>query len=478
MHLLEDNQSWPKKVILQEENNHPWHKMVMPRLEQALSRPTECFLPQQHDLSWPKKVMLLQKHNQSVPRLVMPRLDAARLDFRLFQFHRKEYVIKKEEYLSIRNNLFCKFRKKHYICSIKRKKDIFIMTTRNIDLIILLLSSAFIFLSCSNPHGKTDAKDVFESVSPARMRVIIDNDYSGDPDGMFQLAHHLLSPSVNVVGIIGGHVDAVEEQEKFNKGQNSVEVAIRNVEQLMSILGQKDRCPVVPGATSYMNSTAEPLDSEGAQMIIREALRTDTDQPLLVCCGGGLTNIVSALLLRPEIASRIYVIWIGGPEYPDLSPLYTDFTALEPNQNIDPVSTRIFFNETEAQLIQVPRNMYRKCLYPVSKAMHDLRPLGELGSYLTTRMKDAMDGWNTMFGPCIGETYILGDSPLVLLTALMIDKYADGCIMVEHKAPRVTEDNTFVENPDGRTIKVCIWLNQSLMFDDMLCKFKMWHENQ
>lgn len=29
-----------------------------------------------------------------------------------------------------------------------------------------------------------------------RMRVIIDNDFSGDPDGLFQLAHHLLSPSV------------------------------------------------------------------------------------------------------------------------------------------------------------------------------------------------------------------------------------------------------------------------------------------
>lgn len=31
-----------------------------------------------------------------------------------------------------------------------------------------------------------------------RQRVIIDNDFSGDPDGLFQLAHHLASPSVDM----------------------------------------------------------------------------------------------------------------------------------------------------------------------------------------------------------------------------------------------------------------------------------------
>ena len=36
-----------------------------------------------------------------------------------------------------------------------------------------------------------------------RSRVILDNDFGGDPDGLFQLAHHLLSPSVAIRGIIG-----------------------------------------------------------------------------------------------------------------------------------------------------------------------------------------------------------------------------------------------------------------------------------
>src|SRR5690242_21943509 len=43
-----------------------------------------------------------------------------------------------------------------------------------------------------------------------RSRVILDNDYAGDPDGLFQTAHHLLSPTTEVRAIIGSHLHASE----------------------------------------------------------------------------------------------------------------------------------------------------------------------------------------------------------------------------------------------------------------------------
>ncbi|HEU5484006.1 MAG TPA: hypothetical protein VFU98_03795, partial [Microlunatus sp.] len=49
---------------------------------------------------------------------------------------------------------------------------------------------------------------VFSPPSGARFRVISDDDYAGDPDGLFQLAHHLLSPSVQVRAVTGSHVAA------------------------------------------------------------------------------------------------------------------------------------------------------------------------------------------------------------------------------------------------------------------------------
>ncbi len=37
-------------------------------------------------------------------------------------------------------------------------------------------------------------------------RVIVDNDFAGDPDGLFQLAHHLLCRSVEIPLIVGSHL--------------------------------------------------------------------------------------------------------------------------------------------------------------------------------------------------------------------------------------------------------------------------------
>src|SRR3954453_1061259 len=46
----------------------------------------------------------------------------------------------------------------------------------------------------------------FRPPAGPRYRVVSDNDYSGGPDGLFQLAHLLLSPSVDVRAVIGSHL--------------------------------------------------------------------------------------------------------------------------------------------------------------------------------------------------------------------------------------------------------------------------------
>ena len=43
------------------------------------------------------------------------------------------------------------------------------------------------------------------SLVKPRPRVICDNDLGGDPDGLVQLAHHLLSPSVDLCAVLTTH---------------------------------------------------------------------------------------------------------------------------------------------------------------------------------------------------------------------------------------------------------------------------------
>ena len=72
----------------------------------------------------------------------------------------------------------------------------------------LTLFIACLCLLCGGSQAQTKVATAMADFVTPRMRVIIDNDFSGDPDGLFQLAHHLLSPSVEIRGIIGSHLKA------------------------------------------------------------------------------------------------------------------------------------------------------------------------------------------------------------------------------------------------------------------------------
>src|SRR3954462_10887723 len=63
-----------------------------------------------------------------------------------------------------------------------------------------------------------------------RHRVIVDNDFSGDPDGLFQLAHHLASPATEVSLVIGSHIHV---GDFLDKSQMQADNAVGYVHELM-----------------------------------------------------------------------------------------------------------------------------------------------------------------------------------------------------------------------------------------------------
>ena len=177
-----------------------------------------------------------------------------------------------------------------------------------------------------------------EIVKP-RIRVVIDNDFGGDPDGLFQLAHQLLSPSTDVRAIICSH-----HYKDFYGYSGKVAEAPKQVVKLLEVMHKKG-VPVYLGSDSSFVSPQKPLYSEGAEAIIREAMRDDS-RPLYIVCGAALTNIASAYLLHPEISKRIKaVVWIGGVEYSNLCKSMSQ-KRREYNQTIDPVSSQVVFNSS------------------------------------------------------------------------------------------------------------------------------------
>ena len=270
-------------------------------------------------------------------------------------------------------------------------------------------------IACVNIFAQKNNTPVFpDSLVKPRMRVIIDNDFGGDPDGLFELVHHLLSPSVEIRAIIGSHL---RPGDGFDRSKETATHAKQKIEEVLSIMNMSGKYPVYQGSNDPLENDSIPQQSEAAKAIIKEAMRDDTKLPLYVVCGAGLTDIASAYLLEPKIASRLTLIWIGGPEYTDLAPPPPGYTSLEYNLGIDIKAGQVIFNKSAIPVWQVPRSSYRQVIMPYSSLLLKVKTQGKIGEYLTAALERVMK-MGVKYNFNLGEIYIVGDSPLVLLTAL------------------------------------------------------------
>jgi inosine-uridine nucleoside N-ribohydrolase len=308
----------------------------------------------------------------------------------------------------------------------------------------------------------------FRPAAGPRYRLISDNDYSGDPDGLYQLVHHLLSPSVDVRAVIGSHL---APGDPFDPSPQQATNAYRQALQILRLMGLTDRIHAYPGSNTGLIDARTAQRSAGAQTIIAEAMRTDTRLPLFATFGAGLTELASAYLIEPRIAERLTAIWIGGPEYPDLGvPPPPGSSGIEYNLRIDLTAAQVVF-DSPIPLWQVPRNVYRQALVSMTELLTNVRPAGRIGTHLYERIFDVFE-LAAGAGLNLGETYILGDSPLVLLTALQSSFEPDpsSSRYVTRFAPRINDDGTYTPRETGRRIRVYTDLDVRLMFSDLFSK--------
>jgi inosine-uridine nucleoside N-ribohydrolase len=310
-----------------------------------------------------------------------------------------------------------------------------------------------------NPHSDVET----------RFRVISDNDYSGDPDGLVQLAQHLLSPSVELLAIIGSMLASYDPSYSPSSAGDAV-VAARKVAELAG----KPDVQILEGANAPLESRSAGQPSSAADFIVGEAMREDTTLPLFVACGGGLTNIASAWLQDRRIAQRLTLVWIGGPEHPGLAPPLQTLLPVEYNLSIDPLAAQVVFNDSDLNIWQVPRDAYRQVLASRSELLRRMHPVGALGEHLFSAL-EAIRKPLSAIGLHIGETYVLGDSPLVLLTAQLssFDPTPSSCCWVEQPCPTINSDGSYGVSNSDRPIRIFTDLDCRLVLEDLYEKLQL-----
>lgn len=100
--------------------------------------------------------------------------------------------------------------------------------------------------------------------------------------------------------------------------------------------------------------------------------------------------------------------------------------------------------------------------------------MGALGEYLAHAI-DTVVGRAAARGRSLGESYALGDSPLVLLTALQsaFEPDSSSSFHVTKPTPLLNQDGSYTAAGSGRPMRVYTDVDTRLMFEDLFLKLRL-----
>lgn len=303
---------------------------------------------------------------------------------------------------------------------------------------------------------------MYQYLARPKVRVISDNDYAGDPDGLVQLAHLLLSKTADVRAVVGSHIRQDVPWPVSKTPSTDAAKLAKTIAKYCNYQG-----PVLIGAEAEMTAIDRPAESEAADFLIREAMDDSSGLPLYVLCGGALTTIASAYLKEPRIAERLTLVTIGGQGYnePEDSEPEFNFTA-------DVFATQVIFNQSNIKVIQVPRSTYATTMCSKVELVDRMANVNALGAFIWEQYLE-LDKFAEKLMLNFGEVYILGDSPLVLISCLG-NALGNGDSSLSHKRPAfaINDKGAYDRSKTGREIQVYDTIDNRLMFEDFFTKLK------
>jgi len=207
-----------------------------------------------------------------------------------------------------------------------------------------------------------------------RWRVIVDNDFAGDPDGLVSLAHVLLTDDVQVELITSTPVDPGLAHLAGIDSSATASLGARTAHALLEVLDMTQH-DIVAGAEDFApGDQPSPAARAIVDVCRREPNTAESDVPLAILCGGPLTNVAAALALDPGIGDRATLVWIGGSR---------PGTA-EYNRDTDAAAAASVL-ASGIPMVQIPRETYERLRVSVAEVRADLAHPSYPGSWLAGR---------------------------------------------------------------------------------------------
>jgi purine nucleosidase len=299
----------------------------------------------------------------------------------------------------------------------------------------------------------------FDIPEKKKIRLIINTDAKNEADDQYAIVHALLTPRFKIKGIIAANY--AKTASEMNRTENSMLESYIEIEKVVSLMNLEGQVPVYKGAEKAIPDETTPEWSEGAEVIIREALKDDPS-PLYVVFLGPLTDLASAYLIEPKIAGKLTALWVGGGTWPE--------GGREYNLSNDLHAANVVF-QSKMELWQIPHNVYTTIRVSIAELAFKVKPYGEIGNYLYQQLMD-FNEWAATAHPNFpwpkGETWSLGDSPAI---SLLLDDHEYGYEL--KPAPRIKKDLRYEHNQNERMIRVYHYVDARFTLEDMFAKLAL-----
>lgn len=293
------------------------------------------------------------------------------------------------------------------------------------------------------------------SVPNNMVDVVLDTDAFNEIDDQYAISYLLRSgDKLNTVAIYAAPFFGNGKSENPKDG---MEKSYDEILKILRLNGREDlKENVYKGSESYLTDESTPVISDAANDLINRAMQYSAEKPLYVVGIGAITNIASALIMKPEIAERIVIVWLGG-NAPHMS------GRMEFNLHQDTAAGRIVFGY-DVPLVQIPCHGVTD-IVTISEADVNYWLMGksELNTYLAEKTITEANAyakgkpWTRVLWDVAPIAWLLNDDGRFMTSTII-------------QAPVPGDDYLYSFNPKGKLMRYINCISRDDIMYDLITK--------
>ena len=297
-----------------------------------------------------------------------------------------------------------------------------------------------------------DAIEILKKLErPAgKVDVVLDTDTYNEIDDQFALAYMLACKDK----LCCKAIYAAPFYNSHSTGPaDGMEKSYQEILHLLTLMEREDlKKSVYRGSEGYLENEETPVISPAAEHLCKLAMEYSPEEPLYVVAIGAITNVASAILMKPEIVERIVVVWLGGHA------LHWPHTK-EFNMQQDVAAARIIFG-SGVPLVQIP------CMgvcssFSISEAelLYWLKGKNKLCDYLVQHTIDEVTyavgkPWTRVIWDVTAVAWLTGEFTESYILPSAIPEY----------------DHHYGSNPSGHPMRYIYHIKRDALVQDLFAK--------